>query len=209
MNKFNFYPLLFLIIIAVSGCGGSDDTAVISGVNRAPIANAGTDQSVFTGATVILDGSASSDADGDMLGYKWTLQLQPAGSSSFLSTATEFNPSFVADVDGSYRISLVVNDGIVDSSADTVVVTASATGPTGSIAAGKVKYDADCASCHAAGTYDVTTSSGANDLYDKGELLITDISSYAPSKKSGVVDLTDQEIQDLYAFLEDPATNAP
>lgn len=209
MHKLNLYPLLFLMLTAVSGCGGSEDTAVISGGNTAPVANAGADQSVFTGATVILDGSASSDADGDAIGYKWSMQSQPVGSTSFLSTATEFNPSFVADVDGSYTVSLVVNDGTLDSPADTVVVTASATGPTGSIAAGKVKYDADCASCHAAGTYDVTTSSGANDLYNKGELLITDISSYAPSKKSGVVDLTDQEIQDLYAFLEDPATNAP
>lgn len=79
-----------------------------------------------------------------------------------------------------------------------------ASAPVGTFADGKAKYDADCASCHKAGTYDPTGS--AADLYDKGELLITNISAYAPGQKAGVVDnLTPQEILDLDAFLEDPS----
>ena len=78
-----------------------------------------------------------------------------------------------------------------------------ATAPVGTVVAGQVKYDADCGSCHAAGSYDVTTSNGGNDLFGKSSLLIADISSYAPAKKAGVVaDLTPQEILDLTAFLE-------
>ena len=73
----------------------------------------------------------------------------------------------------------------------------------GTFDAGQAKYDADCASCHAAGTHDIISTSGASDLYDKGELLITNISSYS-SKKTGVADLTSQEILDLTAFLESP-----
>ena len=73
----------------------------------------------------------------------------------------------------------------------------------GTFVAGRVKYDADCGICHAAGTHDIISTSGASDLYDKGELLITNISSYS-SRKTGVADLTSQEILDLTAFLESP-----
>jgi hypothetical protein len=74
----------------------------------------------------------------------------------------------------------------------------------GSFPAGQLKYDADCGSCHAAGSHDTTITFKAGDLYDKGELLITNISIYS-SVKSGVDDLTPQEILDLNAFLEDPS----
>lgn len=39
--------------------------------NRAPSADAGPDQTVVTPATVTLDGSGSSDPDGDTLSYSW------------------------------------------------------------------------------------------------------------------------------------------
>ena len=74
--------------------------------------------------------------------------------------------------------------------------------PVGSIAAGQAKYDADCASCHAAGTYDTTTFDGGNDLLGKSSSLIEEISSYSPGKKAAVADLTPQEILDLGAFLD-------
>jgi hypothetical protein len=75
--------------------------------------------------------------------------------------------------------------------------------PVGSIVDGRVKYDADCAICHAAGSYDTSTSNGASDLAGKSNLLIPVISSYSPAKKAGVVaDLTPQEILDLTAFLD-------
>jgi mono/diheme cytochrome c family protein len=77
-----------------------------------------------------------------------------------------------------------------------------ASAPVGSVSAGRAKYDADCASCHAAGSYDMTTSNGGNDLLGKSNLLITDISSYSPGKKAAVADLSSQEILDLTAFLE-------
>jgi RHS repeat-associated protein len=93
--------------------------------NAAPIANAGTDQSVSVGATVILDGSASSDPNGDFLNYSWTLLAKPAGSLAELAVANstdDIHPSFVADKPGSYTAQLVVNDGVLDSTPDTVVI---------------------------------------------------------------------------------------
>ena len=92
--------------------------------NAAPVANAGAAQNVVTGAVVTLDGSTSSDANGDTLTYNWSLTSKPTGSSAALSTATSARPTFTADVEGTYVASLVVNDGQLNSNIATVSVTA-------------------------------------------------------------------------------------
>ncbi len=90
-----------------------------------PVAKAGPDQNVLTGSRVTLDGSGSTDANGDSLSYNWSFVSRPAGSSAVLSDATVVKPTFTADVDGKYVLQLVVNDGTVDSSPDVTVVSAS------------------------------------------------------------------------------------
>ena len=57
---------------------GSDSAAVV--INTAPVAHAGANQSVLTGATVSLDGSASNDAERDSLSFVWSLTSVAAGS---------------------------------------------------------------------------------------------------------------------------------
>ena len=71
-----------------------------------------------------LDGSGSTDADGDILTYSWSFTLKPTGSTAALSNETVVNPTFTVDRDGSYVLYLVVNDGTVDSAADTITITA-------------------------------------------------------------------------------------
>ncbi len=100
-------------------------TIIAASANSAPTADAGTLQNVATGSVVTLDGSGSQDADADPLTYFWTIVTKPAGSSATLSDASLVNPSFSADVDGTYVIELVVNDGVVDSSPATVSIVAS------------------------------------------------------------------------------------
>ena len=100
-----------------------DDVVVVTAPgNTPPVADAGLDQTAFVGDTVTLDGSGSSDVDGDPITYFWTISFAPAGSTATLSDPTAVNPSFVADVQGTYTIELVVNDGMAGSLPDSVNV---------------------------------------------------------------------------------------
>ena len=90
--------------------------------NSAPIANAGNDQSVYVNDTVTLAGSGSYDVDGNLLTYTWAFTTKPDGSSAALSDSTAVNPTFTVDKAGTYVVSLFVNDGMVDSAADTVTI---------------------------------------------------------------------------------------
>ena len=121
-------PYVFRLVVNDGKVDSSADTVTVTATtpitNSAPVANAGIDQNVITGFEVRLDGSGSVDANADMLTYAWTIQSAPAGSSAILSDATGVNPTFTADLAGTYVFKLVVNDGKVDSVPDTVTVTA-------------------------------------------------------------------------------------
>ncbi|NND36129.1 MAG: hypothetical protein HKN81_03245 [Gammaproteobacteria bacterium] len=90
--------------------------------NSAPVADAGPDQTIVVGAVVTLDGTESSDIDGDPLTYSWSLTTVPIGSAAALSDATALMPTFTADAPGSYIAELIVNDGEIDSGADSVTI---------------------------------------------------------------------------------------
>jgi hypothetical protein len=89
--------------------------------NTAPVANAGSDQTVDAGSQVTLDGSGSLDADGNQLTYKWT-----APEGIILNSATAIKPGFTAPAvlsNTTYTFTLVVNDGTDDSQPDEVKIT--------------------------------------------------------------------------------------
>jgi hypothetical protein len=91
----------------------------VNAVNSAPTANAGPDQDVNVGSTVQLNGSASTDPDGNPLSYAWA---QVSGATVSLSSATAANPPYTASTVGTLEFQLVVNDGTVSSTADRVVI---------------------------------------------------------------------------------------
>lgn len=111
-------------LIVNDGIASSDpaDTATISTLNSTPVANAGPDQSGTVGMVIRLDGSASSDDDGDPLTYQWSLTTKPAGSTAMLLNPTTAMPSFTLDKAGIYIVQLIVNDGSVDGTPNTVTI---------------------------------------------------------------------------------------
>ena len=88
-----------------------------------PIADAGDDLRLAVGDTVTLDGTASTDPDGDPLTYVWKLTV-PSASTATLDDVTSATPGFIADVIGTYTAELTVGDGRFVSLPDTVIVTA-------------------------------------------------------------------------------------
>jgi hypothetical protein len=85
--------------------------------NRPPLADAGPDQIIRAGnncrASITLNGSGSSDPDGDILTYRW--------SGSF-GTVTGVTPTVDLGL-GIYEITLTVDDGKGGTASDTVVIT--------------------------------------------------------------------------------------
>jgi thioesterase domain-containing protein len=123
---------LAVLLGACGGGGGGAKDAPPVVANTPPVANASAAQSVSINTVVTLDGSKSSDANGDVLAYAWTLTDKPAGSNVVLANATSAKAAFIADVAGVYTATLVVNDGKPDgSSASTVSVTATSINVTG------------------------------------------------------------------------------
>ncbi len=90
-------------------------------MNTVPVADAGADANAPLGLVYGLDGTGSSDADGDTLQYSWTIISQP-GSAILIDSDTEY-PTFVPDVEGDYVIELLVDDGNGGTDTDTVTIT--------------------------------------------------------------------------------------
>ncbi len=99
---------------------------------KVPVADAGQDVRVPAGGAlpafpVLLDGSRSSDPQGLPLSYSWAFRTLPAGSVAVLNDPHAVSPSFLADATGTYEVLLVVSNGIKQSTAAKVTVTADPT----------------------------------------------------------------------------------
>ena len=92
-------------------------------MNMPPVPEAGSNQQTFVNTEIYLDGSNSSDADGDLLSYTWSVTYKPVNSNAILMNAESMNPLFMADTPGTYKIQLTVNDGKIQSFPDGVEVT--------------------------------------------------------------------------------------
>ncbi len=120
---------------ATADTGTSADTGTIAdtgtttetgGGNGAPVSDAGPDDVVYVGDPATLDGSGSSDPDGDALTYDWGLLSVPSGSAigdEGLDGASSPTVGLTPDAEGTYVLSLVVSDGLTLAS-DQVQLTA-------------------------------------------------------------------------------------
>jgi hypothetical protein len=111
--------------VAVTGTALSagDLVEIQESSNISPVADAGPDRTVertsTAGAEAVLDGSGSSDPDGDPLTYNWTW----SGGS-----ATGVNPTITLPP-GTTTVTLIVSDGELSSYPDTCDITVEDTTP--------------------------------------------------------------------------------
>ena len=108
------------------GGGGFPPPPPPPAANSSPTADAGPDQTgVWEGALVTLDGSGSSDPDGDPLRYRWN---QYSGAPVVLSSQDVVNPTFTAPegltAEAVLRFRLLVTDpgGHFDTDTVTIIV---------------------------------------------------------------------------------------
>jgi hypothetical protein len=86
-------------------------------VNRPPVAAiSASATSVLVGQRVVLDGTGSSDPDGDPLTYMWSLQ-RPPQSAAQLENRNQPITALTPDIPGQYLVQLIVDDGVAAPSA--------------------------------------------------------------------------------------------
>lgn len=103
--------------VASDGDLQSDEITVsitVHAVNDAPAARAGGPYQTDEGATIVFDGSASSDVDGDPLTYAWTFGDGGTGSGP--------TPSHLYADNGTFTVMLTVSDGVLADAASADVV---------------------------------------------------------------------------------------
>jgi len=105
--------------------GAPDETEVTVNPteNQAPVADAGADQVVLGNHEIVLDGTGSSDPDGDPLTFQWSIESGPGGA---FDDNTLARPTFTAAAvqhDELVVLKLVVNDGQANTLPDTSTLT--------------------------------------------------------------------------------------
>jgi hypothetical protein len=121
LNDAGVYIVLFIAEDDSLAADSESVTITVGNTNQDPTANAGPDQGPLSlGTLVALDGSASSDPDGDSLGYHWR---QISGPAVVLSDSNAVNPTFTATTAGTIVLELKVDDATVTSPPDLVTIT--------------------------------------------------------------------------------------
>lgn len=163
------------------------DIEIETPLNLAPIANAGIDQSSLVGLLITLSGGLSTDPNGDLISYTWSLISVPAGSHAQLIDPNTVMPTFTADNVGDYVFALEVSDGELVSEPDSVIV---------SIATNNAPPTADAGVDQNVSTGTVVNVSGLGSRDTNGDAL-TYRWSIAEQPTASNLELTDTNIPNI------------
>src|SRR5438309_2569545 len=102
---------LGLVLLAAAAIGCPTTVAAPT----ASIKGGATISGLQIGQLVFLDGTQSKDPQNRDVKYNWQFLQLPIGSAAALNDVHSATPSFVADVDGTYQVQLIVSNAFVSS----------------------------------------------------------------------------------------------
>ncbi len=107
--------------------GNPASSSVLTVTNRSPVAVADllTPEPITECDEIQLSAAGSSDPDGTSLDYNWTVTTRPAGAhrtTSNLDAATDEQPYFVVDADGTWTFHVTASDGSLAATDEVSVV---------------------------------------------------------------------------------------
>jgi hypothetical protein len=97
-------------LLALAGCRSAYRVTPGDAGHPAPFANAGTGSSYLAGTTITLDATGSSDPDGQIQSYHWTIVAKPADSSTSIAMPAAATTPVTLDRPGTYTFELAVTD---------------------------------------------------------------------------------------------------
>ncbi|MBX0302123.1 PKD domain-containing protein [Haloarcula salinisoli] len=135
--------LAAVLLFSTSGIAAAAD-------NTAPMPEAGVDQTVPVNSTVYLDGTASTDPDGEIVNVAWTIET-PSGKTMSPDCGDCNRTQFEATAVGQYTVTLTVTDDDGATRSDTLYVTTtnesgpdvSISGPTSTVSGSDVTFTAN------------------------------------------------------------------
>jgi len=112
--------LAVLVVLAgVAGATSPNTPDLVD--NERPLADAGLDQDVDRGATVLLDGTGSRDPDGRIVEYEWSI-TRPGGTTTEPDCVDCPRTRFVPNATGQFAVTLTVTDDEGATATDTLYV---------------------------------------------------------------------------------------
>ena len=150
--------LTFRLTVTDPGGVSASDTAnvTVSADNDAPTADAGSDFGVSDGDTAALDGSGSSDPEGETLTYSWTQTGTPTAALTGANTAapTFTAPQLAADASLTFRLTVTDPGGLSATDTATVTVSADDDAPITSAGDDFTTYEGDTVTLDGGGSSD-------------------------------------------------------
>lgn len=158
-NKTGIYRATLVVTHGGKSSAAAQAEIRVGTGNSAPVAKASAPATVVRGTTVTLDGTGSTDPDGDTLHYRWNFppyntsggnssNEPPLANTAVIRNADSARAEFTPDAVGNYDVILTVYDGSVSASQKITIAVTKPAGaanvpPVAVIGSGAASYECE------------------------------------------------------------------